>query len=195
MLKNLLNKPLRLLKCPALRGFFSLFFCETNMDALTITLHKLTTTLSQYHLRVSTAESCTGGLIAGWLTELPGSSLWFDRGFVTYSNLAKQEMLGVDEVLLERYGAVSDEVARAMALGALEHSAADVSLSVTGIAGPSGASMAKPVGMVCFAWAAKKNNVLRSKVYSFTSNQRQEIRQLASHHALQGLQLLLDEIV
>lgn len=165
------------------------------MEELIITLHELTSFLSQYQMTVSTAESCTGGLIAGWLTELPGSSLWYERGFVTYSNLAKQEMLGVEARLIEQHGAVSDEVARAMALGALTHSAADVSLSVTGVAGPDGGNIAKPVGTVCFAWAAKKNNILHSDCCYFTGTTRQEIRQMASHHALQGLRSLLDEIV
>ena len=100
-----------------------------------------------------TAESCTGGLIAASCTQLPGSSVWFERGFVTYSNAAKTESLGVPSSLIEANGAVSEEVAKAMALGALAHSPAHISVAVTGIAGPTGASKAKPVGTVWLAWA------------------------------------------
>ena len=98
--------------------------------------------------RIATAESCTGGLVAGLLTELPGSSDVVERGFVTYSNEAKQECLGVSAALLQRYGAVSEPVARAMAEGALVHSRTDLAVSVTGVAGPGGGSAAKPVGTV-----------------------------------------------
>jgi len=101
---------------------------------------------------VATAESCTGGLIAAALTELPGSSQWFERGFVTYSNAAKTELLGVPRDALDRYGAVSEPVARAMAEGALARSRARLALAVTGVAGPGGGSADKPVGTVCFAW-------------------------------------------
>jgi nicotinamide-nucleotide amidase len=107
--------------------------------------------LQQYRERgwkIATAESCTGGLIAALLTEIPGSSDVFERGFVTYSNESKQELLGVPETLIRTHGAVSEEVARAMAEGALKHSRADVAISVTGIAGPGGGSKEKPVGTV-----------------------------------------------
>ena len=100
-----------------------------------------------------TAESCTGGLISAACTELAGSSQWFERGFVTYSNDAKHESLGVDAALIARVGAVSEPVAQAMALGALRHAKAQVSLAVTGVAGPTGGSASRPVGTVCFAWA------------------------------------------
>ena len=100
-----------------------------------------------------TAESCTGGLIAASCTQLSGSSAWFERGFVTYSNAAKSELLGVPSSLIEKQGAVSEEVAKAMALGALVHSPACISVAVTGIAGPTGGSEAKPVGTVWLAWA------------------------------------------
>ncbi|MEK9596095.1 MAG: CinA family protein [Rhodospirillaceae bacterium] len=106
-------------------------------------------------LMVATAESCTGGLIAGALTEIAGSSAVVDRGFVTYSNEAKQAMLGVPEQLLNRHGAVSAEVAKAMAEGALEASLADLSIAVTGVAGPGGGSAAKPVGLVHFGCARR----------------------------------------
>ncbi|MXN66961.1 nicotinamide-nucleotide amidohydrolase family protein [Stappia sp. GBMRC 2046] len=104
---------------------------------------------------IVTAESCTGGLIAGLLTEIAGSSAVVDRGFVTYSNAAKTEMLGVPEILIEELGAVSGEVAIAMAQGALARSRADIAISVTGIAGPGGGSEEKPVGLVHFAFAQK----------------------------------------
>ncbi len=103
---------------------------------------------------ISTAESCTGGLVAALLTEIPGSSAVVDRGFVTYSNEAKQQMLGVGSELLDRFGAVSDPVARAMAAGALTHSRATISVAITGIAGPGGGSEEKPVGLVHFACAS-----------------------------------------
>jgi nicotinamide-nucleotide amidase len=103
-------------------------------------------------LTLVTAESCTGGLIAGLLTEIPGSSNVVERGYVTYSNISKEECLGVPHDLLERFGAVSTEVAEAMAIGALKHSAASIAISVTGIAGPDGGSIAKPVGLIYFGY-------------------------------------------
>jgi nicotinamide-nucleotide amidase len=102
---------------------------------------------------LATAESCTGGLIAAACTDLAGSSSWFERGFVTYSNAAKAQMLGVEAALIARHGAVSEPVARAMAQGALQHAHAQVALAVTGVAGPGGGSADKPVGTVWFAWA------------------------------------------
>ena len=105
--------------------------------------------------RMTTAESCTGGLVAGAITDVAGSSEWFERGFVTYSNAAKGEMLGVARAVLGQYGAVSEPVARAMAEGALARSSADCAVSITGVAGPGGGTAAKPVGMVCFAWAGR----------------------------------------
>lgn len=111
-------------------------------------------------LKIATAESCTGGLIAGLLTEIAGSSDVFERGFVTYSNRAKQELIGVPDALLIRHGAVSEEVARAMAQGALIHSGADLAVAVTGIAGPGGGSAEKPVGLVHIAAARKGAEVI-----------------------------------
>jgi nicotinamide-nucleotide amidase len=105
--------------------------------------------------RVTTAESCTGGLVAGAITAIAGSSDWFDRGFVTYSNAAKRELLGVPEAVLAAHGAVSEPCAVAMAEGALVRSGAMLAVAVTGIAGPSGGSEEKPVGTVCFAWAQR----------------------------------------
>ena len=104
----------------------------------------------------ATAESCTGGLTAGALTDIAGSSAWFDRGFVTYTNEAKMELLGVPAAALAAHGAVSEPVARAMASGALARSAAAWSVAITGIAGPGGGSPEKPVGLVCFAWARRE---------------------------------------
>jgi nicotinamide-nucleotide amidase len=109
---------------------------------------------------LATAESCTGGLLAALITTVPGSSDVFERGFVTYSNAAKAECLGVSEQILETFGAVSEETARAMAAGALAHSAASITLSVTGIAGPGGGSPEKPVGLVYFALARKSGGVI-----------------------------------
>ena len=110
-------------------------------------------------MKLGTAESCTGGLIAAAVTDVAGSSAWFDRGFVTYSNEAKIEMLGVRNETLLLSGAVSEPVAREMASGALARSAADLVVAVTGIAGPGGGSAEKPVGMVCFAWAWRGGHV------------------------------------
>jgi nicotinamide-nucleotide amidase len=111
-------------------------------------------------LKLATAESCTGGLVAALLTEIPGSSAVVERGFVTYSNEAKREMLGVPEATLAEHGAVSEATARAMALGALARSRADVAVSITGIAGPSGGGAEKPVGLVHFACAARAGSLI-----------------------------------
>ncbi len=121
-------------------------------DAAASLCQSLAQALQQRGWMMATAESCTGGLIAAACTDLSGSSVWFERGFVTYSNLAKQQMLGVPESLLIAHGAVSEPVAVAMAQGAVQHSAAQVALSVTGIAGPSGGTADKPVGTVWFGW-------------------------------------------
>jgi nicotinamide-nucleotide amidase len=133
---------------------------------------------------LATAESCTGGWVAEVVTSIAGSSSWFDRGFVTYSNEAKQEMLGVKAGTIERHGAVSEETAREMAKGALERSRATIAVSVTGIAGPTGGSDAKPVGMVCFAWATKKGE--RTGTQRFQGD-RESVRRLSVIHALEGV--------
>jgi nicotinamide-nucleotide amidase len=122
-------------------------------DRLAERVAELADLLRSQGLRIATAESCTGGLIAALCTSLAGSSDWFERGFVTYSNAAKSEALGVDAAVIAAQGAVSDETALAMARGALANSAADLSLAVTGIAGPTGATPGKPVGLVWLAWA------------------------------------------
>jgi nicotinamide-nucleotide amidase len=113
--------------------------------------------LRAQHLTLATAESCTAGGVAYAVTMTPGSSLWFDRGFITYANEAKMQVLGVAPAYLRDFGAVSEPVARAMALGALTQSAAQVAVAVTGVAGPAGGSEAKPVGTVCFAWAIRRD--------------------------------------
>ena len=143
------------------------------------------------HLKIATAESCTGGLIAGCLTAIPGSSDVFERGFVTYSNEAKTEMLGVRSDLIAAHGAVSVDVATAMAQGALTHSHADIAISVTGIAGPGGGSPHKPVGTVCFGQATADFH--HADRILFPSTDRTEIRTLALDHALALLLELITE--
>lgn len=137
-----------------------------------------------------TAESCTGGWVAQTLTSVAGSSDWFERGFVTYSDDAKREMLGVRPETLSRHGAVSEETAREMARGALERSRGTWALAVTGIAGPGGGSAAKPVGMVCFAWAGKSGGV-RSETCSFRGD-RESVRRQSVLRALEGVLQALD---
>lgn len=121
---------------------------------------RLLDVLRQRQLKLVTAESCTGGLIAGLLTEIPGSSDVLERGYITYSNAAKSSCLGVDPQLIAQHGAVSEEVARAMAAGALANSAADLAVSVTGVAGPGGGTAEKPVGLVHFAAARKGRPIM-----------------------------------
>ena len=137
---------------------------------------------------LATAESCTGGMIAAACTDLAGSSAWFERGFVTYSNEAKSDMLGVPAALISAHGAVSEPVARAMASGALQHSKAQVALSVTGIAGPSGGSPDKPVGTVWFGWATPDG--VWSEVKRFEGD-RAAVRTATLHHSLSRLVTLL----
>lgn len=140
-------------------------------------------------LKIVTAESCTGGLIAALLTEIPGSSDVFERGFVTYSNDAKAETLGVPRAVIEQFGAVSREVAVAMAEGALARSKANIAVAVTGIAGPGGGSVEKPVGLVIIA-AARKQSAPMVELHAFGAIGRQDIR-LASAHAALKLALKL----
>jgi nicotinamide-nucleotide amidase len=145
--------------------------------------------LSVYGLKLATAESCTGGMVAAAITDLAGSSTVYDRGFVTYSNAAKVEQLGVAFDLITQFGAVSEEVAIAMAQGALLHSAADIAVSVTGIAGPSGGSELKPVGLVWFALATREETI--SKVKNFGSLERGVIRKNATDFVLQ---MVIDQL-
>ncbi len=160
-----------------------------HFDAL---IKEIALLLKKNDWQLVTAESCTGGLIASYITEVPGSSVWFERGFVTYSNLAKQEMLAVPKELIEEFGAVSEEVASAMATGALKHSIGDISLSVTGIAGPDGGTIDKPVGTVWFAWATRDGSLHTTKKQF--RGARQEIRLAACHEALQGVLMTIKKI-
>jgi nicotinamide-nucleotide amidase len=137
-----------------------------------------------------TAESCTGGMIAAACTDLAGSSDWFERGFVSYSNAAKNELLGVDPALIEAQGAVSEVVARAMASGAVRHSHAQVSVAVTGVAGPGGGSVAKPVGTVWFGFCVE--GALTSELRRFDGD-RAAVRRATVQHALEGLLLRLGD--
>jgi len=142
---------------------------------------------------LATAESCTGGLIAAACTDLAGSSQWFERGFVSYSNAAKTELLGVPAALIATHGAVSEPVVRAMAEGALahSHSHAQASVAVTGVAGPSGGSEAKPVGTVWFAWSV--GGTTHSEMQCFGGG-RAAVRAATVQHALAQLRVLLDSI-
>jgi nicotinamide-nucleotide amidase len=143
--------------------------------------------LAKGHM-MATAESCTGGMIAAACTELAGSSAWFERGFVTYSNEAKTELLGVPATLIAEHGAVSEPVVRAMAEGALRQSRAHIAVAVTGVAGPGGGSADKPVGSVWLGWATPAGVV--TQLCHFDGD-RQQVRQATVQHALQGLNDLL----
>jgi nicotinamide-nucleotide amidase len=148
--------------------------------------------LKAHGLMLATAESCTGGGVAQAVTEIAGSSVWFERGFITYSNLAKQQMLGVSEAALVQHGAVSEAVVREMAAGVLRHSRAHVALAVSGIAGPSGGTPDKPVGTVWFAWCVKDRMCI-ARLHHFRGS-RAEIRAQAVRIALQGVVDLLNEL-
>ena len=154
---------------------------EANLTQISLRL------LARRHM-LATAESCTGGMIAAACTDLSGSSQWFERGFVTYSNEAKAEMLAVPPGLIEQHGAVSEPVARAMADGALAHSRAQVSLAVTGVAGPTGGTDAKPVGTVWFAWCVGSET--HSEMQHFVGD-RAAVRMATVRYALKRLLSLL----
>lgn len=156
-------------------------------------VEQLAETLAGRRMKVVTAESCTGGGLAYRMTGVPGSSLWFERGYVTYSNDAKRENLGVADAVLQRYGAVSEEIAMAMAEGALDHSHADIAVAVTGIAGPEGGSADKPVGTVCFAWSRRDGETLTTRVHF--QGDRAEVREQSIMMAIQGLLDLLGTTV
>ena len=142
--------------------------------------------------RVATAESCTGGLVAGAITAIAGSSDWFERGFVTYSNAAKVEMLGIAAELIDRHGAVSEPVAAAMAAGAMANSAADCALAVTGVAGPGGGTPAKPVGMVCFGWIVRRMQPRTATLR--LPGDRAAVRDASVEAALSGLLEMVAEV-
>lgn len=150
----------------------------------TTLVHALATALQSRGWLMATAESCTGGLIAGACTEIAGSSLWFERGFVSYSNQAKTDMLGVAPALIAAQGAVSEAVALAMAQGAVAHSLARCSLAVTGVAGPAGGSPDKPVGTVWFGWCV--DGQTDAECVRFDGD-RSAVRQATLEHALAGL--------
>ncbi|MDR1995961.1 nicotinamide-nucleotide amidase [Azonexus sp.] len=159
-------------------------------DDLEILAAELGTALLARGEWLTLAESCTGGWLAQVVTAIAGSSTWFDCGFVTYSNAAKMDMLGVPEATLERHGAVSEATARAMAQGALVHSRADWAVAITGVAGPSGGSPDKPVGTVCFAWVAKDGGC-EAQTRHFAGD-RAAVREQSVRYALQGLSQRLE---
>ena len=146
---------------------------------------RLAAALLQCHQSLAVAESCTGGWVAKVLTDLPGSSRWFERGFVSYSNAAKQDMLGVSAATLDATGAVSEATVREMAAGVLAHSPADLALAISGIAGPGGEVPGKQVGTVCFAWATR-TGLQRVETVQFGGD-REAVRRQSVAHALQGL--------
>ena len=154
---------------------------DLDVPALVLQLAEL---LQHRHWMMATAESCTGGLIAGACTDLSGSSAWFERGFVTYSNAAKAELLGIDAALIEAHGAVSEPVARAMAEGAIARSQAQAAVAVTGVAGPTGGSPDKPVGTVWFGWSV--DGRVRTERRRFDGD-RATVRAATVHYALQTL--------
>ena len=131
-----------------------------------------------------TAESCTGGLIAKMLTDMAGSSDWFDRGFITYSNQAKMDMLGVQAATLQQHGAVSEAVVQEMALGAIKNSGAQFSIAVTGIAGPGGATQGKPIGTVWFGFSLEQKVIAQHKVFS---GDREQVREQSARYALEAI--------
>jgi nicotinamide-nucleotide amidase len=147
--------------------------------------------LKSHGLMLATAASCTGGGVAQAITEVAGSSAWFERGFVTYSNLSKQQMLGVREETISRHGAVSEAVVREMAEGALRNSAAQMALAVSGIAGPGGGTPGKPVGTVWFAWGLRDGQILVRRLH--LEGDRSEVRAQAVRIALQGVAELLEQ--
>ena len=159
-------------------------------DSLTALATLVGARLRAKGLMLTTAESCTGGWVAQAVTAIAGSSEWFERGFVTYSNAAKQEMMGVGARTLATHGAVSEESAREMATGALAHSRAQVAVAVTGIAGPGGGSVDKPVGTVCLAWALK-GGMAFAETRQF-NGERESVRRQSAITALQGILTLLE---
>ena len=159
-------------------------------DTLTALATLVGAKLKAQGVMLATAESCTGGWVAQAVTAISGSSDWFERGFVTYSDAAKQEMLGVSAHTLAEHGAVSEPTAREMAAGALVHSRAQVALAITGVAGPSGGSPEKPVGTVCFAWS-RKNGAPVAQTRHFEGD-RESVRRQSVIAALQGVLELLE---
>ena len=160
----------------------------SNTTTLAVDISRLAGLLIDKKLLMATAESCTGGLISGACTDLAGSSAWFERGFVSYSNDAKIELLGVAAALINKHGAVSEEVARAMVEGAIAHSKAQVAVAVTGVAGPTGGSRDKPVGTVWFAWVVDGRTSSQRMLFA---GDRAAVRAATVGHALEQLIKLL----
>ena len=154
------------------------------MDDLTQLASDVGVILNQKNLLLTTAESCTGGGVAQAITDISGSSVWFECGFVTYSNASKSELLDVSPSLIAQHGAVSEEIAAVMAEGALANSEAHVAVATTGIAGPLGAVPGKPVGTVCFAWSMHGKTHTERLIFS---GDRRTVREQAVAHALKGL--------
>jgi nicotinamide-nucleotide amidase len=163
---------------------------SSSMEAIDKLSAHCAESLRQQGLRLVVAESCTGGWLAKVLTDLPGSSEWFDRGYVTYSNAAKQSMLGVREATLVAHGAVSEETVAEMSAGALHESGADLALAVSGIAGPGGGSAEKPVGTVCFAWQRRGEAPRVSREHF--QGEREAVRRQSVAYLLTRLQAVLD---
>jgi nicotinamide-nucleotide amidase len=155
------------------------------MNVNHVLIERLASELAKRAATITVAESCTGGWIAKNLTDIPGSSAWFEYGFVSYGNNAKRELLNVDQAVLDEFGAVSREVAEAMVAGAMEKSGADLSLAVTGIAGPDGGTAEKPVGTVWMAWALR-GQVGKSACHQFDGD-RDTIRRVTVTTALRGV--------
>ncbi len=152
---------------------------------MTNTIQEVQSFLIKNNLVLVTTESCTGGWVAKVMTDTAGSSAYFDRGFVTYSNQSKQDMLGVSANTLKQHGAVSEQVVKEMVQGALQHSSANVAIAISGIAGPSGGSKEKPVGTVCFAWMLKDYSAEADTV--LFSGDRDKVRKKAVEYTLNGI--------
>jgi nicotinamide-nucleotide amidase len=190
-----MNKRIRARKTASIRGRRGSAGRETRNEqraTLFELAEKVGSALKRRKLMLATAESCTGGWVSEAVTMVPGSSDWFERGFVTYTFISKREMLGVKSRTLGRHGAVAEEVVREMAEGALARSHAQVAVAVSGIAGPGGGTPGKPVGMVCFAWAAK-SGATRSETRRFSGN-REAVRRQSVEHALNGILGLLARV-
>lgn len=161
------------------------------MDDIADLAQRVGAALQAKGMMLATAESCTGGGVGQAITDIPGSSAWFDCGFITYSNTAKARLLGVAPELIERHGAVSEEVADAMAKGALANSGAQIAVATTGIAGPGGAVPGKPVGTVYFGWARNGHSNVERMVFA---GDRQAVRQQSVAHGLKGLLRFLEQL-
>lgn len=151
---------------------------------------KLGSRLARHGLVMTTAESCTGGWIAKVMTDIPGSSGCFDRSFISYSNESKREMLGVQESTLQAFGAVSEQTVREMVVGALQRSGASIAVAVSGIAGPGGGTVEKPVGTVCLAWGREGREPVSAR--ERLEGDREQVRRQAVAHALEGLLRLVE---